>query len=158
MELVIEGVEPCGLAEVLTSGVDHGGNAVEPFIDDEGGWQLRCCLASSQVGERIAVIAYSPFPWHGPFRETGPIVVHADGCPGTWQQPVIPAHLDDRAMVLRPYGPDHKIAYEHVRHVGAGDGMVEAIVELLQHPHIAEVYARNPLAGCFAFTARRADS
>jgi hypothetical protein len=156
MELVIEGVEPSEVARVLASGVDHGGNSVEPFVDDEGGWQLRCCLADSQVGDRITVIAYSPFPWNGPFRETGPIVVHAEGCPGTWQQSAIPHQFDDRAMVLRPYGPDHKIAYDHVRHVSSTDGIADALVELLQHSEVSEVYARNPLAGCFAFTARRA--
>jgi hypothetical protein len=154
-DVVIEGIEPASLAAVLASGVDHGGNAITPVVDAEGGWQLRCCLADSRVGDRIAVVAWSPFAWDGPFREVGPIVVHAEGCPATWQQPAVPEQFDARPLVLRPYSDDHRIAYDLVRRVDPGEGVADAVAALLREPGVAEVHARNPLAGCFAFAARR---
>ena len=153
--MLIEGIEPSLLASVLDAGIDHGGNPIRSFVDHEGGWQLRCCLSDSMVGDRIAVIAWSPFGWDGPYRETGPVVVHVEGCPGSWRQPAVPEQFGERSLILRPYGHDHTIAYDLVRRIEAGAGVADAVAELLHQPEVEEVHARNPLAGCFAFAARR---
>ena len=127
-DLTYTGIDPDDLAEVISRGRDHGGNPIEAFIDEDGGWPLRCCLADSEPGDRIAIIAWSPFPWPGAYAEVGPVVVHADGCVGPAESRRLPASLADRAMTLRPYGSDRRIAYHRVQHV---------------------------TGGCYAFTARR---
>lgn len=157
MSTVYHGIDRARLAAVLAAGVDDGGNAIEPFVDDEGGWPLRCCLQDSAVGERVAIIAWSPFDWSGPYREIGPVVVHADACPTPPARLArLPDALDARPMVLRPYSHSHRIVYELVTHLPHGGGLAEHADRLLAHPDVAEVHGRNWTGGCYAFTARRA--
>jgi hypothetical protein len=153
---VFHGLDPEQLCEALASGMDHGGNPIEAFIDDDGGWPLRCCLQDSSPGDRLAIIAWSPFDWRGPYRETGPIVVHAEPCQRS-AGPVttLPAALNERPMVLRPYSRDHRIVYELVTHLPAGSNVSAAADRLLDQPEVAEVHGRNWTGGCYAFTARR---
>ncbi len=155
-QIIFEGVDPAELARVLAAGVDHAGNTIETVTDHDGGWQLRCCLADSVPGDEIAFIAFSPFEWNGPFRETGPIVVHARGCAATWQTERLPEDFDQRPMTLRPYNREHRILYDLVEPVPAAVGLDGRVRTLLQQPDVAEVYGRNPQGGCFAFVARRA--
>ena len=151
------GIDMDELRSALARGVDHGDNPIEPFVDEAGGWPLRCCLANSEPGDRIAIIAWSPFPWNGAYAEVGPIVVHADHCAGVDATPVLPADLAGRAMTVRPYGPDHKIAYHRVQHVGAEDSIEDAVAAVLAEDDVDFVHGRNVTGGCYAFTARRAD-
>lgn len=153
--VIFEGIEPVALRGVLAAGIDQGGNPIEPFIDEEGGWPLRCCLTDSRPGDEIAILAWSPFGWNGPYRETGPVVVHTNGCSGTWRTTALPEEFDGRRMTLRPYGDEHRILYDLVTPVAQGDGLNAAVQALLEQPEVAEVYGRNVQGGCFAFVARR---
>jgi hypothetical protein len=155
MTTTFSGIHLHDLRRALDAGVDHGGNAIEPFVDHEGGWPLRCCLTDSTPGDRVAIISWSPFDWEGPYRETGPIVVHVDGCTPTGGLDRLPAGLDARAMTLRPYGPDRRIAYHRVQHVPAGSSVSAHVVELLEHDDVDVVHGRNVTGGCYAFTASR---
>ncbi len=152
------GIDPLALHAALEQGVDHGGNPIESFVDHAGGWPLRCCLEDSEPGDRIAIIAWSPFPWAGAYAEVGPIVVHAGGCPGTPDRPTLPPSLAARAMTLRPYGPDRTIAYHRVRHVAADESIDAAVAEVLGEDDVEFVHGRNVTGGCYAFTARRTGS
>ena len=156
MSAIFTGTDPTALRRVLDTGIDHGGNPIEPFTDDDGGWPLRCCLTDSQPGDQIAIIAWSPMPWSGAYAETGPIVVHTAGCTPADPMSRQPTDFDARAMVLRPYGADRRIAYHHVRHVPAGGSLSDLVVELLAHDDIEFVHGRNVTGGCYAFTAERA--
>lgn len=153
--ITFSGIDPSELREVLATGHDCNGVAIEPFVDTDGGWPLRCCLTDSMPGDELAIIAWSPYAWNGPCRETGPIVVHTGTCEGTWQQPSLPAELDVRTMTLRPYAADHSILYDLVSVVPDGGSLTALTAELLQHEQVAEVYGRNIRGGCFAFVARR---
>jgi hypothetical protein len=160
MNAIFTGTDPAELRQVLANGIDHGGNPIEPFTDGDGGWPLRCCLTDSQPGDRIAIIAWSPMPWNGAYAETGPIVVHADGCDTA--DPMsrlrrLPADFDARAMVLRPYGPDRRIAYHRVRHVAAGGSVTDHVEEVLAFDDVDFVHGRNVTGGCYSFTAMRSD-
>jgi hypothetical protein len=164
--VVFQGIDRRALRAILQSGVDHGGNPIEPVVDEEGDWPLRCCLHDSAPDERIAIIAWSPFPWRGAYAETGPIVVHADGCPTlgaddastTATRAALPEEFDIRPMTLRPYTADHRIDYARVRHVPAGRSLTIEVTELLSHDDVAEVYGRNATGGCFAFRAVRTEA
>lgn len=143
------------LDRVLAARVDHGGNDVEPFTDADGGWPLRCCLTDSEPGDRLALIAWSPFPWSGPYREVGPIVVHHDGCARLPPLDALPSELDRRAMVLRPYTNQRRIAYDRVRHVPAGGSLTEHVRAILDGDEIEFVHGRNVVGGCYSFVAAR---
>lgn len=156
-DLTFSGIDPTQLRRVLAAGIDCGGNPIEPFVDADGGWPMRCCLADSLPGDEIAIIGWSPYAWSGPYRETGPIVVHTAGCAGTWQLPALPEDFDRRTMTLRPYGHDHRILYDLVAAIPEGGSLTTLTAALLDRPEVAEVYGRNIRGGCFAFVARRAD-
>jgi Protein of unknown function (DUF1203) len=155
MDVIFAGTDPTELRRMLRDGVDHGGNPIEPFVDDDGGWPLRCCLSDSQPGDRIAIVAWSPMPWSGAYAETGPIVVHTDGCDGADASPRLPDDFDTRAMVLRPYGSNRRIAYHRVVHAPAGGSLTALVGELLAHDDVEFVHGRNMTGGCWAFTAER---
>jgi hypothetical protein len=156
MQIEFVGIGRTTYDELLEQGVDAGGNRIDPFVDEAGGWPLRCCLGVSEVGDRIAIVACSPFSWDGAYRETGPIVIHVDGCraPGT-RVASLPQPLNDRPMVLRPYTHDHRIHYDLVTHVDERSDVGAHVAALLAHDDVAEVHGRNRTGGCYAFTARR---
>jgi hypothetical protein len=155
--ITITGADPRELDELRERGIDHGGNAVEPFVDDDGGWPLRCCLRDSEPGDELAIVAWSPFPWRGPFAELGPIAIHARRCAGVTADGV-PAQLLTRPQLARPYTTGHRIAYDDVVVVD-GDGSLPAVLErLLASPEIELVVVRNVLAGCYSFTATLASA
>ncbi len=150
-----QGLDQNQLRDALAAGVDHGGNRIEPFVDEKGGWPLRCCLTDSDPGDEIAIIAWSPFAWDGPYREVGPVVVHTAGCDGQQTSSALPTNLDQAPMVLRPYGHDRRIAYPLVRHVDSGGSLASEIAAMFSDAEIDFIHARNVTGGCYSFTARR---
>ena len=156
MTLHVTGIDIEELALALAGGHDHAGNPIEPFVDDDGGWPLRCCLGNSEPGDQIAIIAWSPFPWKGAYAETGPVVVHTSGCPGS-PDSVLSDEFDARAMVLRPYGYNQRIAYHQVRHIEAGASLSAELEALLGEADVDFVHGRNVTGGCYAFTATRVE-
>lgn len=148
----ISGIDLSELEAAIATGLDHAGNTIEPFTDDAGGWPLRCCLSDSDAGDEIAIIAWSPFPWKGAYAETGPVVVHTSGCPSAAPNE-LPDDFDARPMVLRPYGPDQRIAYHRVRHVDGGSSLMAELESLLDEDDVVFVHGRNVTGGCYAFTA-----
>jgi hypothetical protein len=150
----IEGLDPEALDELRSSGVDHQGNVVEPFVDSDGGWPLRCCLADSRPGDEIAIVAWSPFPWHGPYAEVGPIVIHAHDCSGSLGD-AVPEQFLARQQLVRPYGHDRHIAYEHTVIVEPDHSLPQVLAGLLARDDIDFVHVRNVKSGCYSFTARR---
>ena len=152
--ITVVGTDPGRLAALRRSGIDQWGNVIEPFVDAEGGWPLRCCLRDSVPGEVLAIVAWCPFPWAGPFVELGPIVIHQDGCEGGVLD-AVPDQFLARPQVLRPYDAAHRIAYDHLRLVPGDGTLLDVIEELLAAPGVVEVVARNVLAGCFSFSVTR---
>ena len=150
----IVGLDPEQLDEFWNTALDHNGNAAEPFIDDTGAWPLRCCLRDSRPGDELAIVAWSPFPDRGPYAETGPVVLHAKTCLGP-ESGDVPAQFRNRRQILRPYGKDQRIAYDHIRLLEADDDIEVAIADLIANDDIVFVHARNVLSGCYSFTIQR---
>jgi hypothetical protein len=157
MQIEFVGIDLATFEELLSADVDAGGNPIEPFVDADGGWPMRCCLGFSSPGDRVAIVACSPFSWSGAYRETGPIVIHVEGCPSPGNRvSTLPSPLNDRPMVLRPYTHEHRIQYDLVTRLEADSDLTAHAAALLAHDDVAEVHGRNPNSGCYAFTARRA--
>jgi hypothetical protein len=122
-------------------------------VEDVGGAPLRCCLRDSRPGERIALIAVTPAGPRGAYRETGPVFVHADHCPGP-RSSGYPEDFRRRDQVFRAYDWNGSIVGGDV--VPAGQGQEEAARELLRDPSVAFLQARNVVFGCYMLTIRRA--
>lgn len=147
-------IGPDELEAVRRDGVDAWDRPAEPFTDDEGGSQLRCCLAPAAPGDRLLLIGHAPLGVGRPWQEVGPVFVHADPCP----QPAdgsVPAWLDDEPRVLRAYDAAGAMRHDRNRVVAAGEGVEAALREVLGHEEVAEVHVRNLLAQCFIARALR---
>ncbi|MFG3292030.1 DUF1203 domain-containing protein [Streptomyces sp. NPDC048179] len=145
---------------------DDAGRPPRPYPDDEDGAPLRCCLRSSTVGERIALVSYAPLRrWAartgadpGAYDEQGPVFVHAEECGGPasdnsgypWARPGalrVLRRYDDRGhitggrMLLLP--DDAHAAFEH------------ALAEAFHDPGTAQVHVRAVEFGCFHFRVDR---
>lgn len=107
------------------------------------------------AGDELAIVAWSPFPWRGPFAETGPVVLHAQPCSGPDSDHEVPPQFRGSRQILRPYGSDHRIAYDHTRLVEPDEDLETMIRELLEVDDIVFIHARNVLAGCYSFTVER---
>ncbi|MEV4946241.1 DUF1203 domain-containing protein [Streptomyces sp. NPDC053755] len=81
-------IEPAALAELRVT--DDAGRPCVPYVDEEGGDPLRCCLRAIRPGERVALVSYAPLRrWAaahgvdpGAYDEQGPVFVHAGECAG----------------------------------------------------------------------------
>ena len=139
--LVVEALSP-----VLAAG------AARTWTDTEGGAQLRCCLRHSRPGERLALVAVTPEGPQGAYRETGPVFLHADGCPGR-SGTGFPDDLRQRERVFRTY--DHAGALTGGELVPPGDGHEAVARRLLGRPDVAFLQVRNVVHGCYVLTIRR---
>jgi hypothetical protein len=140
------------LQRIRTRGVDDLGNALVAVEDPEGGAPLRCCLRESAAGECVAAIGYAPFPWDGPYAETGPVFIHAQPCGGYREESAYPAGFRSRRQIFRAYGPERTIVAATVAD-GAGAELV--LAELFARPDVEFVHCRNVAYGCYMFTVRR---
>lgn len=157
MDAYFYGVHPDELEQVRSTSVDGLGHEVLSFVDDEGGWPLRCCLTDSAVGERLMIMSASPFPWTSPYREVGPVVVHAEECAG--HDGRFPAEFEQRRQVVRGFGDDagrrHVQVYDLHRIVEPGEGLQRAVLEVLADERVEFVQVHNVVSQCWSFGARR---
>ena len=149
-------IDPADLATVRRTGRDLHGHEAEPFTEEGGGSQLRCCLHRSRPGERLLLIGHAPLAADRPWREVGPVFVHADPCPRPHDAATFPAWLDDAPRVLRAYDASGAMRYAANRVVDTGEGVEAALRVVLDDPEVAEVHVRNLLAQCFIARAIRA--
>lgn len=151
------GISPAARSRLLSQGVDDAGAPIIPFVDDEGGWPLRCCLADSVVGDEIAIVGHSPFSWVSPYRETGPIVIHTNLCPG--HDGSFPQQFEARSQVIKAFGTDsgrdRTQVYDLNALVPPDASLEDHIHHVLHDPRVSEVHVHNVVSQCFNFKAYR---
>jgi hypothetical protein len=128
--------------------------ATRSFMDEGGGLPLRCCLRDSRPGEHIALVAVAPEGPVGAYRETGPVFLHDDGCPGPTDSGY-PEEWRRRTQVFRAYDHAGRIVGGEV--VRPGSGQEDAAARLLADPDVAFLHTRNVVYGCYMLTIRRED-
>jgi hypothetical protein len=141
------------LARIRASGIDDFDNVLVPFVDEDGGAPLRCCLRESTPGELIVLLAYRPFPWAGPYAEVGPVFCHAQECEGYKTTDLYPEGFAHRRQLLRAYDRDHRIC----EGLQAKDGLQaqNLLKGLLSLDEVDFVHSRNVEWGCYMFSASR---
>jgi len=143
-------IDPTRLEAVRDAGEDGHGNAFAPYAAAGEGEPLRCCLRYARPGEPIALISYAPFEQPSPWREVGPVYVHAERCAGYDATAGLPDELRRGPRVLRTYRPDGTMNYDHNTLVGDED--LEPVVEkLLALPDVGTVHVRTVLPQCFVY-------
>ncbi len=140
--------------------LDDAGRAPRVLTETEGGTPLRCCLRESRPGEHVALLSYAPLRrWAvahdvdpGAYDETGPVFVHAFGCPGPTDD-LFPEELRGSPRMLRGYTADGRILRAvQVPSYGPFEKEIEA---LLADERVAVVHARAVEFGCFTFEVSR---
>ncbi|WP_109474824.1 DUF1203 domain-containing protein [Ornithinimicrobium cavernae] len=152
---VLEAIDPAELAPVRAHRVDAHGNAVTVFASLQGGEQMRCCLELSERGDRVATIAHAPLGVPGPYREVGPVFVHAEACAGRPPGPEVPDWFADAPRVLRAYTSAGTMHHPANRVVETGQSVAEALANMFDDPVVAEAHVRNLVAQCFIARAVR---
>jgi len=155
------------LRELRTT--DDAGNPPRLVTDVGGGSPLRCCLAQSRPGERIALVSYAPLRrWArdtgadpGPYDEIGPVFIHPGDCGGPADDGFPVAYLGAARVrrVFRAYAADGTILGgrlaepEDLRDRPAAE---QVLTEMFADPRVAVIHARALEFGCFTFEVRRA--
>ena len=145
----IHAITAAHLDAVREAGSDGHGNAFTPYPATGDGEPLRCCLRYARAGESIALISYAPFDQVSPWREVGPVYVHAGRCSGP-EGDDLPAELRRGPRVLRTYRADGSMHYEHNTLVGDED-LAPYVEKLLALPDVHAVHVRTVLPQCFLY-------
>jgi hypothetical protein len=151
--LTVHAIDPARLDAVREAREDGWGNAFTPFPANGEGEPLRCCLRYAGPGESIALISFAPFTDASPWREVGPVYVHAERCPG-YTDRSLPDELRAGPRVLRTYRADGSMNYEHNTLVGEED-LKPVLDRLLAEPDVATVHVRTVLPQCFLYAVTR---
>jgi hypothetical protein len=147
-ELDIIAIDPARLDAIRVAGADEEGNPFTPASAE--GWEpLRCCLRRAAEGEQIALISYAHFTTPSPWREVGPVFVHAQACKGYHDSAAIPEDFRVGPRVLRTYHADGSMDYDNITYVHTGEEIAPRVAELLARPGVAEVHLRAHQAQCF---------
>ncbi|MFB6839335.1 DUF1203 domain-containing protein [Streptomyces sp. NPDC056361] len=151
------------LAELRAS--DDAGSAPVPYADAEGGAPLRCCLRSSAVGERIALVSYAPLRrWAaeagaepGAYDEQGPVFVHAEECGGPAPSGTYPFERVGALRAVRRYDAGGRIVGGRLLELPEvpREGFDRAFAEAFADPAVTLVHVRAVEYGCFQFEVRR---
>jgi hypothetical protein len=152
MSFIVSPLETAVADEIRNASTDAYGNALQPETQTTYGNPCRHCLRRANPGERLVLFSYSPFDAPNPYKEVGPIFVHADGCSRYAQTDRVPEDFLNRPIVLRGYDAHQRIANVAVVVDGTTERRVE---ELLADPDVAFVHARSFTHGCFLFRVDR---
>lgn len=127
--------------------VDEYGNALDPIVADKpAAFPCRHCLRDAEPGEAMLLASHSPFALPGPYREVGPVFVHAASCP-RWRGDAIPPQLRRRLLALRGYDRGQRIVDAVVVE---GAAMDEELARILGRDDVDFVHVRFARTGCFA--------
>ncbi len=152
--LAVHAIDPARLDEMRASGTDGHGNPFTAYPAG-GGEPLRCCLDRAGVGEPIALISYAPFDRPSPWREVGPVFVHAGRCAG-YTAAGLPPALRTGPRILRTYDADDALDYEHITLVPEGADLEPALQALFDVAEVATVHVRALMPQCFGYAVTRA--
>lgn len=150
--LTVHAIPSDELEQVRRKGRDVAGN--EPVPWEATGAPLRCCLRAATPDDDVVLISHAPLREYSPWREVGPVFVHAGPCAGYDERAGLPPELRQGPRVLRGYHADGSLDYDAIRTVGAGEDIGPALDELLVVPGLREVHVRSATAQCFTYLVR----
>jgi hypothetical protein len=116
-------------------------------------YPCRRCLRDAEVGDELVLFPYDPFLGDSPYRQAGPIFVHARECtPDPADLANAPEQLRRRQLSLRGFDLRHQQVATAVVEGAETDAAVTA---LLDDPAVEYVHVHNAAPGCFAVRVER---
>jgi len=153
--LTAHAIDPAELDEIRRNGRDAAGNLPAPWPDPTG-VPLRCCLRRARTDEEVLLVSYAPLRTQSPWREWGPVFVHAWPCEGWVADSGLPPELRQGPRVLRGYRADGSLDYTAIRVVQDGEDIERPLQELVADPEVHEVHVRALAEQCFTYRVRAA--
>jgi hypothetical protein len=150
MTITVHAIDPARLDLIRSAGQDDSGNPFTAHDATGEGEPLRCCLRFAHAGERIALMSFAPFTDPSPWREVGPVYVHAEPCAG-YAGHSMPEELRRGPRVLRTYRADGSMDYGHNTLVAEDEDLEPFLERLLAEPEVATVHVRTVLPQCFLY-------
>ena len=134
--------------EVRNTRTDRYGNTgIQPVRADEPrGYPCRVCLEDASEGEDLLLFSYSPFERPAPYRNVGPIFVHAQACTPYGRQDTVPELMRGRLLALRAYDANDRMVECDLVEGAALESLVSRFFE---NPRASYIHAHNARAGCF---------
>lgn len=149
---------PLPTAEVRTlqaGGRDANGQRPQRAISTGSGVPCRHCLNQVAAGDPYLILNYRPFPEPQPYAESGPIFLHADGCPRHQESTRLPQVFQGwERLLIRGYDERDWIVYGTGRVVETGE-LEEALQETLENPAVAYVHMRSATNNCYQCRVER---
>lgn len=134
--------------EVRRTLTDRFGNSLTTHVDHEGGSPCRHCLQNAKPGDELIVLSYSPWAESHPYREVGPIFIHANPCPRYEESSFPPEMLARRTFALRAYNREDTIADASLATEADFEEKIDA---LFSNEEVVNVHVRNAAYGCYLF-------
>jgi hypothetical protein len=135
-----------------TNAHDAHGNALRVETEGTENAPCRVCLTRASEGDAMILFSHSPFEKQNPYKEVGPVFIHAEACAPYADRGALPPRIR-QPVVLRAYNADQEIHRAAV--VVAGDAD-EQLQSLLADPAVAYVQARSITNGCYLYRIDRA--
>ena len=144
---------PTGIADAARRDREDGyGNLLAVQTEDTANAPCRICLTRVAEGTPMILFSHSPFQKQNPYKEVGPIFVHADACEPYAMRDALPPQIR-QPVVLRAYDAEQRIHRAAVVVTADAD---EQLQSLLADPDVAYVQARSIANGCYLYRIDRA--
>lgn len=127
----------------------------ELVVDEPHAYPCRRCLRDAEPGERVLLLSYDPFLGDSPYRQPGPIFVHAGPCAPDDAHDPIPDQLTRRLLSVRSFDREHLMLGGVVV---PGAELEETAAKLLADEAVAYLHVHNAGPGCFAVRVDRSIS
>lgn len=147
IRLAVRGIPTADAEALRHGGPDAHGQAPLTRVAEGLANPCRHCLQLIREGDPKLVLAYRPFDQAQPYAETGPIFLHATGCPRYASDMLPPWFAYLSPALVRGYGADDWIVYE-TGSVLPGAELTEACRAILARPDVAYVHIRSKF-NCF---------
>ncbi|WP_374384673.1 DUF1203 domain-containing protein [Dongia sp.] len=135
---------------------DANGQLPERHISDGDGVPCRHCQQDVAAGDIYLILNYRPFPSAQPYAETGPIFLHADGCPRHPETGELPPVIAVRKLFLiKGYNAADRIVYGTGQLVTPAE-MQDAAARVLERDDVAYLHVRSAFNNCFQCRIERA--
>jgi len=134
----------------------YGNTDIQPTrADAPSGYPCRLCLTEAMEGQEVLLFSYSPFDRPAPYRNIGPIFVHAGSCTPYDRQTQVPEMMRGRLLALRAYDRNDRMVECDVVE---GADLETLVGRFFANPDADYIHAHNARAGCFVARIERAAS
>ena len=134
---------------------DDFGNPTRRSQAADRGAPCRHCLHDAAPGDELILTGHSPFDQRGPYKEVGPIFLHAAGCPAYASPTVIPPVVRRRLVTIRAYDESQSIVDADVVDGADAESLIE---RLFADTRTRYLHARTARFGCFLCRIERAEA